>query len=144
VDYSFPLKDGLIIAAQYYYDGSGERSKQDYNWLDYITRFSLARDYASLMATLAWNGEVSLSLLVISNLNDSTGIITPYLNLTLPYDLQLNLGANLTVGPEGGEFRLGDDPAKLTDNPFLQSMLAEYLLPEVPENIYYLWLRWSF
>lgn len=144
IDYSFPVKSGLIIAAQYYYDGSGERSKQDYNWLDYITRFNLAQDYASLMATLAWNGEVSLSLLVISNLNDSTGIITPYLNLTLPYNLQLNLGANLTVGPEGGEFRLGDDPAKLTDDPFLQFMLAEYLLPEVPENIYYLWLRWSF
>ncbi len=126
IDYSFPLKDGLIIAAQYYYDGSGERSKQDYDWMAVIdgTRFNLAQDYASLMATLAWNGEVSLSLLVISNLNDSTGIVNPYLNLLLPFDLQLNLGANLTVGPEGGEFKPG--------------------LEIVPESIYYLWLRWSF
>ncbi|UCD84952.1 MAG: hypothetical protein JSU92_01820 [Deltaproteobacteria bacterium] len=144
VDYSFPLKDGLIIAAQYYYDGSGERSKQDYDWLDYINRFSMARDYASLLASLAWNDEVSLSLLVISNLNDSTGIITPYLNLLLPSNLQLSFGENITVGPEGGEFRPGDDPAKLTDNPFLKDMLAKYLLPEVPESIYYIWLKRSF
>lgn len=143
VDYSFPLKYGLLISAQYYRDGSGESSEQDYNWLDYGTRFNLARDYASFTASLAWDDEVSFSLLIISNLNDGTGIITPYLNLFLPVNLQLSLGANLTVGPEGGEFRPGDDPAKLTDNPILQTALAEYL-PEVPESIYYLWLRWSF
>jgi hypothetical protein len=144
VDYSFPLKDGLIISAQYYYDGSGERHREDYDWQNYITRFNLAQDYTSLMATLAWNDEVSLSLLAIANLDDSTGIITPYLNLLLPFNLQLSLGANLSVGPEGGEFRPGDDPAKLTDNFLLRIVLAEYLLPEVPENIYYLWLRWNF
>ncbi len=171
VDYSFPLKDGLIIAAQYYYDGSGERHREDYDWLnyiarfnlaqeyaslmdtlgledydllDYITSFNLARDYASLTASLAWNDEVSLSLLLISNLDDGTGIVTPYLNLFLPFNLQLSLGANLSVGPEGGEFRPGDDPAKFTDDPALQFILSEYLLPEVPENIYYLWLRWNF
>lgn len=144
-DYSFPIKMGLVISAQYFHDGSGEKRKEDYDWMSVMTntRSGLAQDYASLMAMLTWNDELSFALMGISNLDDGTGIIIPYANLILPYDLQMNLGANLSAGPEGGEFRPGDKAAKLTDDPFLRLALNQYL-PEVPDNVYYMWLRWSF
>jgi len=145
VDYSFPVKGGLILQAQYYHDGSGEKLREDYDWMAVLanTRFGLAEDYASIMASLAWDEEVSMALLGISNLDDSTWIITPYLNMTLPHDLQLNIGANIPLGPEPGEFRPGDKPEELTDDPLLQTALSEYL-PELPESVYYIWLRWSY
>ncbi len=144
VDYSFAVRNGLAVAVQYYHDSSGEKLMEDYDWLAKLAfaRYMLGQDYASLAALLVWSEEVSAGLNAIVNLDDSTWLVTPNVNFLLPYNLQLNAGANFTAGPPG-EFRMGDDPEELTDDLFLQQALA-FFLPEVAEQIYYIWLRWSF
>jgi hypothetical protein len=144
VDYSFALRKGLAVAAQYYHDSSGEKFIRDYDWLARFAfaRYMLGQDYGSLSALLNWSEDVSAGLNAIVNLNDSTWLVTPNINVLLPHDLQMNAGANLTAGPPG-EFRMGDDADRLTDDPLLEQSV-EFFLPEVAENIYYIWLRWSF
>ncbi len=128
IDYSFPVRSTLYVAGQYYYDGSGEADPDDYDWIGLALgrRQTLGMHYANLLATLAWNSEISMAVNAIYNLDDSTMMASPY--LTVSYEnLRVSAGANLLAGPEGGEFRphSSQDPMKI-----------------VAERAYYVWARY--
>lgn len=130
MDYSFPVKSMLYLAAQYYYDGSGQDRPANYDWTALAAgqRTTLARHYASLTAMLSWNADLTFAVNYIYNLDDATALLTPYLTVVLR-DFRVSAGANLLVGPEGGEFRpqKNQDPLNL-----------------IPDAVYYMWGRWYF
>jgi hypothetical protein len=128
IDYSFPVRSTLYLAAQYYYDGSGKSEPELYDWPGLFAgrRTTLGMHYANLLATLAWNSDLSLAVNAIYNLDDDSAIISPYLTYTYE-DFRISAGANITAGSDGGEFRPRPD-----QNP----------LELVPYVVYYVWGRW--
>ncbi len=128
VDYSFQVRDGLYIAAQYYYDQTGDSKREDYKWdeMQAGKRSTLATHYANLMATLSWNSEISGTINAIYNLDDQTAMASPYLTVTLG-KFRVTAGANIPIGPEGGEFMPHPD---------------QDAIGLVPDLTYYAWVRY--
>lgn len=131
LDYSFPVKQQLYFALQYYYDGSGGTGVTDYDYaaLAASRRRFLARRYASLISNLAWDDLTSLNGSVIYNLEDRSYVMTAGLARYFFENLEVTVRGSLFRGSGPGEY-----------HPVAGSPLAG----RQPSEVYELYLEWRF
>lgn len=131
IDYSFPVKQQLYFALQYYQDGSGGTGVADYDYaaLAASRRRFLARQYASLISTLTLDDVTSLSGSVIYNLEDRSYVLTAAFARYFFENLEVTVRASAFRGSGPGEY-----------NPTAGSPLAG----RQPSEVYELYLEWWF
>jgi len=121
-DYTFPLKTGLYLLNEYYFDGSGERDpgRYDFERLQTGDRFTLARHYFLSMLRFAFNDFWQASFSYIGNWTDGSFILGP----TIQYEPFQN-GSLIA----GGYFPMGNHHGELTSG---------------GRNMVFLWLKIHF
>ncbi len=102
--YVFP--NTLSILVEYYYNGKGERKKENYNWEAAVDGSEpvLARNY--LFSTVSY--EITPLLVgtfsVIHNVDDGSVLIAPSVDYSLTESLYLTLGAQVGIGQGNTEY----------------------------------------
>ncbi len=112
IDYSWVWKGkNLYGLVEYYHNGLGEKDSSDAftdpEIADRLTRgeiFTLGRDYISAGIQLETHPLVNVSLNIISNMNDSSGLIQPGVVWSMTQNSSLDFGINKTYGKQGTEF----------------------------------------
>jgi hypothetical protein len=123
LDYSFPVREQLVVAVQASYDGTGAAPED----VDYSARGlpidlsgceglpisvsapdeprqTLGRWYGLLTTRLSITPEWNVSATALLNLQDHTGLLAPFAQVLLGERFALNGGVQVLVGEEG-EFR---------------------------------------
>ncbi|MBI5548684.1 MAG: hypothetical protein HY901_32785 [Deltaproteobacteria bacterium] len=136
IDYSFPVLERLVVAAQYYRNGAGETDPDRYSRLagiwggagpvcsggasplgstaqsDPFAPTTLARDYLLLSVAAQVLPELSLNLPLLQNLNDGTAVVIPTVSWSATDWLDLSLSGQIPFATwgRGGELkpRAGD------------------------------------
>jgi hypothetical protein len=129
-DYSFAVLDRLVVAAQVRRDSSGGTGVEDYDCGALLRgRSFLARQYGSLLGTLAASELLSGTASLIYNFEDASFITTGSVTRVFFENLEATLRISLLRGSGPGEF-----------NPVEGSPLEG----QVPRESYELWLEWRF
>jgi hypothetical protein len=112
VDYSFPVLEKMSVSAQYYRDTSGGTGLADYDFESYFAgrRSFLGRQYVSLMGDVGFDELTFAKLVVLGNLEDSTGLVSLGVGRYFFDNLEVTLRGFLMGGLEGpGEFKPGEE-----------------------------------
>ena len=106
-DYTFPLKNGLYWLNELFFDSSGERNPNlyDYTILFEEERFTLGRTYCMSMLRYGLSDFVSLSLSYIANWGDGSYLISPTVQWDLFQNVSLASGLYFPMGRDNGEFK---------------------------------------
>ena len=125
LDYSFLVRDGLLLGLQYTYDGTGIADPLDYSLAargsvlvpvpgcdaaaetfslpeDTEPRFTIGQHYALAWTRLAWDDQWTLQASALMNLQDQSTFVLPTLGWTPGGRWSLNAGGQLLLGE--GEF----------------------------------------
>lgn len=125
LDYSFLLRQGLLLGLQYTYDGTGIADPFDYTLAargttlvpvpgcdaaaenfsipdDAEPRFTIGQHYGLAWTRLAWDENWTFQASALMNLQDQSTFFLPSLGWTPGDRLSLNLGAQMLLGE--GEF----------------------------------------
>ena len=128
LDYSFMLRDGLLLGLQYTYDGTGIADPFDYTLAargsmlvpvpgcdsaeeafslpeDVEPRFTIGQHYGLAWTRLAWDDQWTLQASALVNLQDRSAFLLPSLEWTPGDRWSLNAGAQVLMGE--GEFSPG-------------------------------------
>lgn len=134
VDYSVPVLDNIVVAAQYYRNGSGASDPSDYAQGGTLARtidlpdctgvdvadelgmdphpdpfapFTMAQNYLLLMARFGVVPELAITFTGLQNLDDGTGFLVPVLTTRPTGWLEVSLAAQVPYRAwgAGGEFR---------------------------------------
>jgi hypothetical protein len=130
VDYSFPILETLIVAAQYYRNGrevdpgsaglagavpfpecSGTAPLPAPAEPDPFAPFVTGHDYGLLVASLGLTPDVSVSAAALQNLGDGSGFAFPTVTVRPTGAVEVSLSAQLpyALDADGGELRPDDD-----------------------------------
>lgn len=123
IDYSIPIRNGLVISTQFSYDSSGETDPKYYDWksrqpLEFFLpdcapypvlhqeapetqRQTLGRLYTLNTLQLFWNEDWSTQILYLLNLHDQTGLLYPNTKLIIGSHWQINTGIQFLLGNDG-------------------------------------------
>lgn len=172
-DYSFPVREALVITAQYYRNGLGSPDaepsagasslgstlepptcamdtgdlfgSEGASTNDFAPLFH-GRDYAMASVMLSWSPEVSATALGILNLGDGTGLVMPVVT-TAPLDwLEVSAAAQVPFSAwgDGGELHPSADDLVVEVDTGAPSPLALDLSGLVPAATFILWTRLDF
>jgi hypothetical protein len=129
-DYSFPLLQSLVLAAQYRRDSSGGTGVEDYDYLRLLRGQSfLARQYASLLATLTASELTGYTGSLIVNLEDGSFVTTLAARRIFFENLETSVRFSLLGGSGAGEFNVTP---------------GHPLAGQIPARSVELWLEWRF
>ncbi|MCP3962842.1 MAG: capsule assembly Wzi family protein [bacterium] len=104
-DYSWPVRQQLYLALQYYLDESGGTGVDDYDFAALgMTRRFLARQYASVISGLTLDELTSLNGSMIYNLEDDSFVLTLGLRRIFFDDLEVTVRGSLFDGSGPGEY----------------------------------------
>ena len=167
IDYSFPVLEQFVVAAQYYRNGAGGRGPEDYDLtgrlnqgvqppdcdtdifgteaaapVDPFAPFFAARNYGLLSLQMGFTREVSLSAAALQNFDDGTGFAIPTVSVTPFGSVQMSLSAQIPyrLYGDGGEFSSRDEDLQL-EVPGLEPVDLSGL---VPDASIILWTRANF
>jgi hypothetical protein len=123
LDYSFPIRNGLLVSTQFSYDSSGETNPKYYNWksrqpLEFFLpdckpypalqqdspeeqRQTLGRLYMLNTLQIFWNEDWSAGMSYLLNLHDQTGLLYPNAKLIIGSHWQINTGIQFLLGNDG-------------------------------------------
>ena len=128
MDYSFLVRDGLMVGLQYTYDGTGLADPLDYSLAargsvlvpvpgcdaaaetfslpeDTEPRFTIGQHYALAWTRLAWDDQWTLQASALMNLQDQSTFVLPTVGWTPGGRWSVNAGGQLLLGE--GEFAPG-------------------------------------
>lgn len=129
-DYSFNIKNGLLLTAEYSHNESGEpeQNRYNYNRIFTGTRPLLARDYLYGSASLNFSDLLSVSATVLANLNASGYYFMPSLQYQLFPDTDLRVGTFIPVADTSSEFNPSDavDPFGTFGNSMVYAWFKVY------------------
>ncbi len=129
-DYSFAIKNGLLIMAEYSHDESGVAEKRTYNYdlLFAGIRPLLGRDYLYGSTVLQYSDLLSGTVAVLANLNDSGILIMPSVQYLIFPDTELRIGAFISAADTGTEFNPSEevDPVGAFGNSTVYTWLRLY------------------
>lgn len=170
VDYSLPVLDGVLVAAQYYRNGRGD---PDAGGLagsalaegldpplcegmpteglfpdpdeDPFRPFARGRDYALLTALIRVTPDVELTAGALQNLGDGTGVAVPTVRVLPVGWLAIAASAQVPYRAwgDGGEFAPSPEDQQLAVD-VLGTELTADLSGLVPAAAFHLWTRASF
>lgn len=103
VDYTF--KNELYLVLEYYQEGLGKTSPEEYTTNDrlgYINNEfdTIGRDNIFVGASMPIADKASIELYNIINANDPSVVVNPWLNFEASEDLSLSISAQIPVGSE--------------------------------------------
>ncbi len=105
LDYSWPVRQQLYLAFQYYLDESGGTGVDDYDYAALgTTRSFLARRYASVIGGLTIDELTNLNGSMIYNLEDDSYVLTLGLARIFFDDLEVTVRGSLFDGSGPGEY----------------------------------------
>jgi len=106
-DYTFPLKNGLYWLNEFFYDASGEKNRENYDFIPLLTgkRFTLGQYLFFSMLRYPFNDFTSLSFTYIADWGDGSFMLNPIFQYDITQNLSLSSGFYLPFGPEKGEFK---------------------------------------
>jgi hypothetical protein len=106
----YTLNNGLYFMTEYYYNEKGKDDYADYDMNDWMWSFgqyaeNLGKHYLNIGQgfPVIWNNMNWLNFLMI-NLNDKSGIIYPWINLSLGDNSEMALTAYIPFGDEQSEY----------------------------------------
>jgi len=100
-DYTF--KNGLYLLGEYYYNGSGEKDRSDYD-LGAFTRLTggvmsgLSRNYVSVVISYPLQDNYTLRLIGLLNADDISCAIVPELEYSFHQNISVRLNSNMYIG----------------------------------------------
>ncbi len=167
LDYSFEVFEKLVLMAQYYRNGAGAASPDQYVRTvslaaagptcsagsplgpaqpDPFAPFTLARDYLLLSTTATLTPELTFSLPLLQNLDDGTAIAIPTVTWSAANWLDLSLSAQVpfTTWGNGGEFKPRPGDLLIQRNCGPLGAASADLAGLVPAATVTLWTRASF
>ena len=171
-DYSFPVLEQLVVMGQYYRNGAGATSPDDYDVSgrisdgvvgpecdtplplfdagaaiepDAFAPFFAGRDYGILSVLMGVTQDVSVSGAMLQNLNDGTGFGVPTVSVRPWRSLEVSLSGQIPyrLWGDGGEFSPRDDDLVLSA-PGSKPPLELDLSGLLPDATLILWTRASF
>lgn len=159
LDYSFPVLQSLIVAAQYYHNGAGEKVQEDPleaftaslegdadATADPFAPFLKGRDYTVTSVSVGITPEVSASALWVQNLGDGSGLVVPVVTTTPTGWLEVSATAQLPVvlWGEGGELSPNPEDLRLAIPDGDGAPMTVDLSGLVPAATLILWTRVNF
>ncbi len=170
LDYSFPVLEQLVVFAQYYRNGSGASSPDQYAALasrlggaglftcasagpfasssapDPFAPFTVARDYLLLGATLTALPELTIGFTGLQNLDDGTLLAVPMVTWAALDWLDLSAMASVPAAAwgKGGEFKPRPQDLTLTVPDGTGGTLTAHLKGLEPSATLTVWARASF
>lgn len=130
LDYSFNVRNGLLIMTEYTHDESGEPHKNRYDYSALFTgqRSLLARDYLFSSLQLRYSELTSWSAAFLSNVNDGSLLAMPQYNRLIFEDTELTLGMYIALADKGTEFnpKPESDPANAFGNATFYAWIRLY------------------
>lgn len=105
-DYSFSLKQPLYLLAEFYYNGIGERDKNDYArvLLKQNDQQFFGKDYLGLGLTYEFSSLWKAESYGILNLDDGSAFIGPQIRWQPIKDLEMTIGYQAFLGSAQSEF----------------------------------------
>ena len=97
----YTLDNGVGLNYEYYFNGLGSRDKNSYNW---GTAESVGVDYLFLSANRIVDELTTVTLSLLTNLDDQSFMLYPQYARNIGQNLDLNIEAMLLVGQGGSEF----------------------------------------
>lgn len=129
-DYSFPLLQNFVVAAQFHRKSNGGTGVENYEWAALLRGENfLGRHYSSVVATLAFNEWSKASASWIQNLHDQSFVLTGGWSRYFFENLETTVRISYFGGVGPGEFH----PDATTP-----------LQGKLPGQTYELWLEWRF
>ena len=172
VDYSLPVLEQVVLVAQYYRNGAGGRTPDDYGpggqlstgvqppdcaggedlfgtpvATDPFAPFFAARNYGMVSVLAGLHPDVSVSATVLQNLDDGTGFAIPTVSVRPGSSVELSLSGQLPyrLWGRGGELSPRDDDLVLNvDMAEGAPPVTVDLTGLVPDATLTLWSRVSF
>lgn len=152
IDYSFPVRESLMVTAQYYRNGSGQLTQDaSFNPLEPVENEAFGpmfrgRDYAMASASLGVIPELSASALWIQNLNDGSALAVPSISVMPPGRFEISASAQIPLNTwgDGGELKPADDDLVLTIPDLTGGETELDLGRVVPDATFTLWTRFNF
>jgi hypothetical protein len=105
----YTLDNGVGLNCEYYFNGLGSKDKNSYNW---GTAESVGVDYLFFSANKILDEITTVTVSLLTNLDDQSFMVYPQFTRSLKQDLDLSVEAMLLFGQEGTEF----DPAPGSDS----------------------------
>ncbi|MDD5383168.1 MAG: hypothetical protein PHH60_05905 [Candidatus Margulisbacteria bacterium] len=96
----YTLDNGIGLNLEYYFNGLGNKDKHNYNW----TTGQLGMDYLFLSANKIIDELTTVTVSLLTNLNDGGFMIYPQYARSLSQNLDLNLEGMVLGGPDSSEF----------------------------------------
>ena len=125
IDYSYDVKQGLLLALQYYRNTSDLITPATAGLGVGGSSTTAGRNHMSFTATLTYDEDITPSLTILRNLDDDSMLLIPQVSWKLWGRDELIFGGRLGLNGPGAY-----DPSGAIDP-----------LGLVPERAYYLWLR---
>lgn len=108
VGLDYTLDSGLYLMSEYYYNGSGEKDKADYDFNDWMNLYTdgtnLAQKYLYLGESATVKELAEWANYVIINLDDNSISYNPWINVSLSDDVVLDVYAIIALGDDDAEF----------------------------------------
>jgi len=101
----YTLNNGVGLNIEYFYNGQGSREKNNYNW---GTAESVGVDYLYCSANKIINEITTVTVSLLTNLDDQSFMIYPQFTRSLSQNVDLSLEALITGGELGSEFNPTD------------------------------------
>ncbi|HTY13401.1 MAG TPA: hypothetical protein VMD02_04355 [Candidatus Omnitrophota bacterium] len=96
----YTLENGIGLNLEYYYNGSGNRDRNDYSW----GADPVGMDYLFLSGNKILDELTTVTVSLLTNMDDQSFMIYPQYARNIGQNLDLNLEAMLLGGPGGSEF----------------------------------------
>jgi hypothetical protein len=102
----YTLDNGIGLNAEYFFNGLGEKNKDNYNWLSLANGniSQLGMDYLFLSANKIIDEITNVRASLICNLDDLSYIIYPQYSRNLSQNVDLSLEGMWLAGPDGSEY----------------------------------------
>lgn len=97
----YTLDNGIGLNCEYYYNGLGSRDSGNYNW---GTAESVGRDYLYLSGNKIVDEITTVTVSLLTNLDDQSFMIYPQYARNIGQNLDLYLEGMWLGGPDGSEF----------------------------------------
>lgn len=119
-DYTFPVETGIYWLNEFYYDSTGFRSPDQYDYSSFLTgdRFTLGRKYFMSMLRYGFSEFLQASVSYIGNWDDGSYFINPNISYEILQNVTVSTGFYIPMG-KAGEFNRGQQGGKGSNTFFL-------------------------